>query len=219
MKPKEYNCMPSAVILLSGGLDSTVMLAMALANGKTCFPLSLSYGQKHLIELEAAEKIADYYQLKFQKIAISLPWKSLSSLTSSLEVPNDRAIGDIARSGVPSTYVPGRNTLFLSYAAGFAKIVQADEIHLGCNRLDIPNYPDCRPEFIDAFQKLLDITDPSAPRIIAPLHNYDKQDIVKIGRLLQAPLEKTWSCYDPQNSNPCKRCDACVLRNHALVLC
>jgi 7-cyano-7-deazaguanine synthase len=208
-----------AVILFSGGLDSTVMLALALKSGKECFALSFDYGQKHRIELERAKMIADHYQVNHIVIRIDPQTFKHSALLSDKEVPKNRNAAEIAKSGIPSTYVPARNTLFLAYAVGQAEIFGAQEIHFGANAMDASPYPDCRPAFVQAYQQLINVAtkqalEGSAPKIHTPLIHWDKTEIVKQGKALQIPFDLTWSCYDPTDSlTPCGSCDACVLRS------
>lgn len=214
--------MSRAVVLFSGGLDSTVMLALALSEGKECIPISFRYGQKHAIELDAAKQIAAFYHLPYLEIPFSIPWFDKSSLTSSTTVPSNLAPTEILNAGITSTYVPARNTLFLAYAMGVAEMFDADEIHFGCNQLDPANYPDCTPSFVRAFQEVLSqgskqATQNSAPRLITPLLQMDKTEIWHLGRGLKAPLELTWSCYNPLNFAPCEVCAACVLRKQSEI--
>lgn len=213
--------MGSAVILFSGGLDSTVMLSLALAEKKKCFPLFFSYGQRHHQELNSAKKIAAHYGLQVEVMPLLIPGSANSSLTSALKVPTGRSLTQLKDLGVPNTYVPARNTLFLAYATGFAEMWDAEEIYFGCNKMDMNNYPDCRKEFVNAFQGVLayatkqSISNPV--KLITPLATLDKRAIVKLGRELKAPLEWTWSCYSPKQELPCEICDACILRNDALA--
>lgn len=210
-----------ATILLSGGLDSTVMLAKALKEGRTCYAISFDYGQRHRIELEAAKKIATHYQVAHQIIKIDPTAFGHSSLISDTPVAKGRTPSQIAAGGIPSTYVPARNTLFLAYALCQAERLEADEIHVGYNALDYHPYPDCRPQFIRAFQELIKVAtqrslEGKVPHIVAPLITWDKAEIVQQGKRLKAPLEWTFSCYDPIEDRPCQACDACVLRNECL---
>lgn len=215
--------MTKAVILFSGGLDSTVMLALALQEKKSCYAISFSYGQLHHIELDAARKIAKHYQVPHSTIDIKFPWNEYSALTSSMAAPTGRTLEVIAASGVPSTYVPARNTLFLSYAAGVAEMMNADEIHFGCNLNDQPNYPDCHPNYLNAFQMVLNHATKQAveghpPKLCTPLTNLDKKGIVALAKKLNVPIDMTWSCYKPQGIQPCRVCDACVIRQSALSI-
>lgn len=207
-----------AVLLFSGGLDSTVMLAMALQLGRECNALSFDYGQRHRVELEAAKQIAQYYGISHRIIQIDKAAFSSSALVSNAALPKGRNPQEIALGGIPSTYVPARNTLFLAYALGQAEILGAQEIHVGFNAMDRLPYPDCCPEFVDAFQALIQVATKQsvqgqAPRLVTPLINMDKTAIIRQGKLLQAPLHLSFSCYDPTpQGQPCRQCDACVLR-------
>ncbi len=210
-----------AIVLLSGGIDSTVVLAMAKAAGRECIALSFDYGQKHAVELEHAKEIAQHYSVPQKIIQISPACFEKTSLVNEIEAPKNRTAHEIADGGIPSTYVPARNTLFLAYAAGQAEILNANEIHCGPNLLDRNPYPDCRPEFYTAFQQLLSFATKQGaegcpPRIVTPLIDWDKNRIVEEARKLNAPLEKTFSCYSPDQGAACGACDACVLREEAL---
>lgn len=211
-----------AIVLLSGGLDSTVALALAKENGRECLALSFNYGQRHLVELEYAKKIANHYQTAHKIIVIDKSSFDHSSLVTSVDVPKNRSEKEISESGVPNTYVPARNTLFLAYAAAQAEIFGASEIYAGPNFLDRKPYPDCRPEFYNAFQQVLNLAtkqaiDGNAPQLITPLIDLAKNEIVAEAKRLQVPIESTFSCYDPSTKGiPCTACDACTLRFQAL---
>lgn len=211
-----------AIILLSGGLDSTVVLALAKEQGRECHTISFDYGQKHVVELEAAREIAYYYGVPNKIIRIDSGSFAPSSLTQgNIEVHRNRSQSQIGKQGIPNTYVPARNTIFLAYATAQAEIVGADEIYFGANALDSSPYPDCRPEFIRAFQSLLNVAtqrgfEGKGPKLVAPLVNWDKVEIVRQAIRLQVPIEKTFSCYSPVDGKPCASCDACVLRHSAL---
>lgn len=210
-----------AVILLSGGLDSTVMLAMALQQGRECLALSFDYGQRHRVELKSAQAIAEYYQIPLRIISIDPQSFGQSALVFSSAVPKDRTVEEINRSGIPSTYVPARNTLFLAYALGQAEIWNAQEIYIGSNAMDNSPYPDCRPEFFHAFQAMMNVAtkqsvEGAAPQLVTPLLYWSKKEIVRQGLVCKAPLHLTSSCYDPAvDGQPCHRCDACILRDQA----
>ncbi len=216
--------MPKAIILLSGGLDSTVILALALAQGRQCFALSFDYAQRHHEELKCAQKIAGYYDIPHRIISIDSLAFGQSSLVSDLEAPYLRTPEQIATQGTPNTYVPARNTLFLAYALGQCELLQANEIHFGANCLDGP-YPDCRPAYLEAFQQLICLATKQAvenrpPQLITPLLHWDKSEIIRQGLALKAPLELTLSCYRPLISDlPCQTCDACTLRNEGFRGC
>lgn len=208
-----------AVILFSGGVDSTVLLARALAHDKECLALSFDYGQRHKVELQYAAKIAHHYSVRHQIITIDTPSFDSSSLVNPCsKVAVNRTAQEIARAGIPSTYVPARNTIFLAYAMGFAEMYQASEIHFGANIMDTLPYPDCRPEYLNAFQQLLNVAtkqavEGHAPKLVTPLIAWDKARIIQEGLALNAPLDMTFSCYSPLASHAaCGCCDACMLR-------
>lgn len=210
-----------AVVLLSGGLDSTVMLAMALQQGRECLALNFDYGQRNRVELKSAQAVAEYYQIPLKVFPIDPQSFGQSSLVSSLAVPKDRTIEEIHHNGIPNTYVPARNTLFLAYALGQAEIWNAQEIYIGSNAMDNFPYPDCRPEFFRAFQAMMNTAtkqsvEGNAPQLITPLLHWTKKEIVRQGLTCKAPLHLTSSCYDPAvDGQPCHRCDACILRDQA----
>ncbi len=214
-----------ALILLSGGIDSTVILAMALQKKRECCALSFHYGQRHAIELKSAQAIAKHYNIPFRIIHISLNVFDGSSLVNDLPVPKYKGIEDAAARGCENTYVPARNTLFLAYALGQAEIWEADEIYVGPNAHDHPTYPDCSPQYYETFQHLAQLAtrkamDGKTPQICTPLIHMSKVEIVRKGNALGAPLELTHSCYDPlSNGTPCNQCLPCVLRNDAFHQC
>ena len=210
-----------AVLLLSGGLDSTTLLALATSEGYAVHALSFDYGQRHSIELSAASKIARRYGVVQHLVAkIDLRVFGGSSLTADIPVPRDRDLDDEA-GGIPITYVPARNTIFLSHALALAEVVGAREIFIGVNALDYSGYPDCRPEFIAAFEHMANLAtragiesgDEPAIRIRAPLIDLSKSQIIKLGLALGVDYSMTTSCYDPgADGKACGRCDACQLR-------
>jgi len=210
--------MVRAVVLLSGGLDSAVMLALALKQGRECYALSFDYGQRHRVELEYAQKLALYYHVNLCIIHVDSSFFKSSSLVSGIEVPKNRTKDQISAGKIPNTYVPARNTLFLAYAMGQAELLNAQEIYTGPNALDQRPYPDCTPAFIQAFQGILNVATKQAvegnpPRLLAPLIHWDKAEIIKQGMALNVPLHLTFSCYDPLPTNEaCGICDACILR-------
>lgn len=202
------------ISLLSGGIDSTVVLALLannIENRKKIYTISFDYGQKHKIELEAAKNIAAYYETSHRTLTID---PSIFDHSSLLENSQDFA----SFSSIPSTYVPGRNTLFLTYAMIQCELLGAEEIHFGANQMDFEAYPDCRPPYFKAFQEVINIStrqalEHRAPQIITPLLQWNKSEIIKKGLELQAPLHLTWSCYQPNpNKTPCHTCLACTLR-------
>lgn len=209
------------IILLSGGLDSTLILALALSKGRECRAISFDYGQRHKIELESAKIIAKHYNVDHHVIKIDPSAFGKSSLVTSLQPHQNRTLTEISTGDTPNTYVPARNTLFLSFALAQAEIHEANEIYIGLNAMDHV-YPDCRPEFIQAYQSLINVAtkqsvDGSAPQIIAPLLLLNKQEIGKLAREMQVPIELTFSCYAPTpEGKPCTSCDACTLRRTAL---
>lgn len=208
--------MKKAIVLLSGGLDSAVVLGIAKSLNRDCLALSFDYGQRHKIELEAAKRIAAHYQTPQKLIIIPVAAFGNSSLVSNLDVPKDRTVSEI-QNATPSTYVPARNSLFLAFAMAQAELFHAEEIYIGANALDT-TYPDCRPEFIQAFQSLLNVATTQAlkgkaPTLVAPLISWNKRRIIEEGKKLNVPLDLSFSCYDPNpTGSPCQRCDACILR-------
>lgn len=203
-----------AIILLSGGLDSTTCLAKARAEGFECYALSFSYGQKHSSELSAATRIADLHKTKLHKI-IDLDLASFggSALTDdSIKVPIDET------DGIPVTYVPARNTVFLSVALAWAEVLKADAIFVGVNAVDYSGYPDCRPEYIDAFQRMADLATKTGieghgVKIKTPLIDLTKAEIIKLGHSLGVDYSKTVSCYQADDlGKACGECDSCRIR-------
>ena len=183
--------MVKAIVLLSGGLDSCVALASALNAGREVVVLSFAYGQRHLVELKRAEEIARHYSLPHKIVRFPENIFSASSLIGEGDVPKGRSREEISKSGIPSTYVPARNTVFLAHALSLSESLGASEIYFGCNRLDRSGYPDCRPEFVEAFQHLiLRATKASAenrpPHIVTPLSELDKTEIVRLGQIGRA---------------------------------
>ena len=207
--------MSRAVILLSGGLDSATVLAIAKSEQRECLALSIVYGQRHAVELEAARNVAASLGVAEHVVhSLDLRVFGASALTSDLEVPKDA----VDSPGIPITYVPARNTIFLSLALGFAEARDASEIWLGVNALDYSGYPDCRPEFIEAFQQVVRTGTRSGvergePRIVAPLLHMSKADIIRRGVELGVDYASTHSCYDPApDGAACGHCDSCILR-------
>ena len=205
-----------AVLLLSGGLDSYTAGAIAKSQGFTLFALTIGYGQRHARELESARDVARALGVeRHLELAIDLRAIGGSSLTSGDAVPHNRDIGE---AGIPSTYVPARNTIFLSLALGWAEVVGAYDIVAGMNALDYSGYPDCRPEFIAAFERVADLgtragVEGARFRMHTPLIALDKADIIRRGLELGLDYGLTHSCYDPSPAGrPCGTCDSCVLR-------
>ncbi|RLF30093.1 MAG: 7-cyano-7-deazaguanine synthase QueC [Thermoplasmata archaeon] len=207
-----------AICLISGGIDSCVATFIALEKGYQIYALSFNYGQLHDRELDSAKKIAEAAETKRHIIFdINLQLFGGSSLLDrSLVMPKNREMKDISSEGIPSTYVPARNTVFLSIALAYAESIDADAIFIGANAIDYSGYPDCRPEYIRAYQSMADLAtrrgvEGRPIRIEAPLLYMTKADIIKSGIRLGAPLEKTWSCYKG-GEKACGRCDSCIIR-------
>ncbi|MCU0661224.1 MAG: 7-cyano-7-deazaguanine synthase QueC [Myxococcota bacterium] len=208
-----------AVVLLSGGLDSSTTLAVAQSQGFELYALSFRYGQRHEAELAAARAVAQAAGVQRHEIAtIDLALFGGSALTADIEVPKDRSEAAIA-SGIPVTYVPARNTVFLSYALAYAEALGAFDIFIGVNAVDYSGYPDCRPAFIEAFERLANLATKAGVeggdsfRIHAPLLHLTKGAIVRRAHELGVDLSLTRTCYDPdERGAACGRCDACVLR-------
>jgi 7-cyano-7-deazaguanine synthase len=207
-----------AVCLLSGGLDSATCLAWAKKAGFTCYALSFDYGQRHRVELESAARVAKTLgAVEHRTASIDLRAFGGSALTAEMEVPKDRdavTMGDT----IPVTYVPARNTIFLSFALAWAEVLGASDIVIGVNAVDYSGYPDCRPEFIAAYEKMANLATRAGVenklrlKIHTPLIELSKAGIIHLGRSLGVDFGLTSSCYDPLGSSPCGRCDSCVLR-------
>jgi 7-cyano-7-deazaguanine synthase len=209
--------MKKAVVLLSGGLDSTVIIAIAISAGFEVIPLTIYYGQRHMRELRAAKDVVKFYNLENHVIIdLDLTVFKTSALTSpDVDVPEGTR-DDLSGTMIPVTYVPSRNIIFLGIAAGLCESESAEKIFIGANSIDYSGYPDCRPEFLEAFQKTLEVgtkagIEGRSPSIEAPLLYLTKADIVGLGKRLGAPLHLTWSCYKG-GVKACGRCDSCLLR-------
>jgi 7-cyano-7-deazaguanine synthase len=208
---------PKAVVLLSGGLDSTTVLAIAAAQKFQCHALSFDYGQRHKTELGAAKHIAATFGAKHAIIKVDLRQFGGSALTADIAVPKDRNEPDMS-SSIPITYVPARNTVFLSVAVGWAEILNAHDIFIGVNALDYSGYPDCRPEFLRAFQEAARLGTKTGVEgrpinIHAPLISLHKAEIIQWGLKLGVDYSISTSCYDPDSSGrACGHCDSCQLR-------
>ena len=208
----------TAVILLSGGLDSTTCVAIAKDQGFELYGLTINYGQKHIFELESAKSIASYFNIKNHSIIdINLAQFGGSALTSSMNVPKNRNVSDM--NDIPVTYVPARNTVFLSIALARAETINTFDIFIGVNALDYSGYPDCRPAFISEFEKLANLATKNGVekkgeyKIHTPLISLTKSEIITKGLDLNVDYSMTSSCYDPSdNGYPCGLCDACQLR-------
>ena len=209
-----------AVVLLSGGLDSTTTLAIAKAGGFQLYALTFSYGQRHGIEVDAARRIAAKFEVERHVVLpINLGAFGGSALFDEIPVPKDRGKDEIEESGIPVTYVPARNTIFLSYALAWAEVIGGNEIFIGVNSVDYSGYPDCRPEFVEAFQDMARLAtkvgvEGSTQLVInTPLMDWPKKEIIRRGIELGVDYGMTTSCYDPSESGlACGRCDACALR-------
>ena len=206
-----------AVILLSGGLDSTTCLAIAKHQGFDLNALTFNYGQRHDFELKSAQKIVDHFQIKNHSVVnINLAQFGGSALTDEIDVPKDRSESEMT--DIPITYVPARNTVFLSLALAWAETINAFNIFIGVNVLDYSGYPDCRPEYIAAFEKTANLATKAGVsgerfKIHTPLINMKKSEIILNGLKLGVDYSLTSSCYDPlKNGTPCGHCDACILR-------
>jgi 7-cyano-7-deazaguanine synthase len=209
-----------AVVLVSGGLDSTTCLAIAKKQGFDLYALTLFYGQRHKVELEAARRVAKAYRVrKHLELEVPLAAFGGSALTDQkIHVPKSRSLGEMGK-GIPPTYVPARNTVFLSLALAWAEAVGAEHIFIGVNALDYSGYPDCRPEFIHAFEKLAKLATKKGVegkwklKIHTPLIRMGKAQIIRAGLKLGVDFGLTHSYYDPKpNGRPCGRCDSCLLR-------
>lgn len=203
-----------AIVLLSGGLDSITVLADAKRQGFTCYALSFDYGQRHNAELNAAAKIAVHYQVEEHKV-IRL---GLDSIGGSALTDSHIAVPDKLQEGIPVTYVPARNTIFLAFALGWAEVLKSSDIFIGVNAVDFSGYPDCRPEFIEAFRQLADLATKAGVEgehftIHTPLISLSKAEIIRMGTGLGVDYEHTVSCYSAdEQGRACRICDACRLR-------
>ena len=209
--------MPKAVILLSGGLDSATVVGIAHEQGYDLYALSFDYGQRHSRELESAKKVAELYNVQAHQILrIELGKLGGSALTDdNIPVPAARELDKISET-IPTTYVPARNTIFISYALAYAEVIDADAIFIGAKSRDYSGYPDCRPEYFTAFQQLVTLCNKRGVEghpieLKIPLIDMTKAEIIKKGVELGVPYEHTWSCYQG-GSQPCGTCDSCLLR-------
>jgi len=210
--------MKRAVVLLSGGLDSTTTLATAIAEGYETCALSFEYGQRHKIEIDAARRIARALGAKEHRVAkIDMRIFGGSALTDDVDVPKKRSAAEIGH-GIPVTYVPARNTIFLSYALALAEVISSTDIFIGANAIDYSGYPDCRPQFIAAFETLANLGTKAGVqgahfRIHAPLIKFSKAEIIRKAIELDVDFSLTHSCYDPSPDGvACGECDSCLLR-------
>jgi len=216
---KEKDTSPVAVVLVSGGIDSTTCLAIAGANGHEPFALTFRYQQRHSVEIEAARRVVQALRVT-RHLILDLPFSEIggSALTSDLEVPKRRSVDQMARE-IPITYVPARNTIFLSFALAWAEVLGTADIFLGVNALDYSGYPDCRPEYIEAFERMANLATKKTVqgelriRIHTPLINMTKAQIIRTGAELGVDYSLTHSCYDPDpQGRACGLCDSCILR-------
>ena len=211
--------MPRAIVLLSGGLDSTTTLAYARDRGFDVRAMTFRYGQRHAHEVDVACEIAKRFGVT-EHVVVDIDLRSFggSALTTDVPVPKDRASEEMQGGGIPITYVPARNTIFLAFALAWADVLEAHDIFIGVNALDYSGYPDCRPEYIAAFERMANLAtrggvEGNAISIHAPLIDLTKGQIIELGRSLGVDYALTTSCYDPsQDGRACGRCDACVLR-------
>jgi len=208
-----------AVVLVSGGLDSATVLALAGVSGAHCYALSFDYGQRHRVELEAARRVAEaLHAVDHRVVRLDIGWMGGSALTdATMAVPSGPT------EGIPVTYVPARNTVFLSIALGWAEVLDAPDIYIGANAVDYSGYPDCRPEFMQAFERLANLATRAGVEgrgfhVHAPLMSMSKSEIIRTGAALGVDYSLTISCYDPDTAGlACGRCDACRLRARGFI--
>ncbi len=219
-----------AVVLLSGGLDSTTVLAIAASQDYELYAITFDYGQRHSVEIQRARAIADLYAVH-RHLVIDCNFRSIggSALTDSIDVPKtkDEIHSSDRIQHIPVTYVPARNTIFLSFALAWAETLEAQDIFIGANAIDYSGYPDCRPEFMEAFEKMANIAtrmsveDKKKIRIQTPLIALSKAEIIRRGTALGVDYAMTWSCYDPIRSasgeRPCLECESCRLRQKGFI--
>ena len=204
-----------AVVLLSGGLDSAVTLFYAKSKGYHCECLAVDYGQRHRKELNRSRIIARKAGFKLTVLKLPLPWKGSSLTDNTVKVPSGRSLNKIREGGIPNTYVPGRNTIFLSIASSFAEAIGASKIFIGAHSEDSSGYPDCGRKYLEIFRRIIGLgTKAGIDKILDlefPLINKTKDEIISLGRKLKVPFESTWSCYKG-GKRPCGVCDSCILR-------
>lgn len=204
-----------AVCLFSGGLDSATALFIARKECESVMALTIHYGQLHQREIQSAHAITKQLKIPHEVIEIAMPWKGSALLDQQIALPKNRELNEMA-SEIPVTYVPARNTIFLSLAASFAETVKANSIYIGANAIDYSGYPDCRPEYFEQFETALKLGTKCGAegfdiKIQAPLIKLKKSEIIRLGNSLQVPYELTWSCYQG-GDYPCGECDSCLLR-------
>jgi len=206
--------MKKGVILLSGGIDSAVTLYLAKSKGYQLRALIFDYNQRHKKEIERAKRIADLNKIDYQLVKCNLSWVKSALTKREIKVPSGRKLGG---ENIPLTYVSGRNIIFLSYAASLAESIKAKAIFIGAHIEDYSGYPDCRPDFLNSFQRALNLgLKDKGLKIFAPLLKKKKKDIIRIGNRLGVPFEHTWSCYQGGRF-PCLRCDSCRFRRKAFI--
>jgi 7-cyano-7-deazaguanine synthase len=213
-----------AIVLLSGGLDSTTTLAYALDRGYDARAMTFRYGQRHAHEVDAAREIAKRFGVR-EHVVVDIDLRTFggSALTTEAPVPKDRATDEMRGGGIPITYVPARNTIFLSFALAWAEVLEARDIFIGVNALDFSGYPDCRPEYIAAFERMANLATRGGVEgntivIHAPLIDLTKGQIIELGRTLGVDYALTTSCYDPDaDRRACGRCDACLIRRRGFA--
>jgi len=210
--------MKKAIVLLSGGLDSATTLYLARKRGYNCFCLIFDYGQRHKKEIASAKRVAQAVNCPYQVLKINLPWKGSALLDRSIKIPKlkNSTNSKQLKSSIPSTYVPGRNIIFLSFALSFAESIGAERIFIGAHSQDYSGYPDCRPEFYRAFKKVISSgtkrgIEKKEIKISTPLVYKTKAQIIHLGRRLGVPFSLTWSCYEGARV-PCGKCDSCYYR-------
>ncbi len=214
--------MANAVCLVSGGLDSATSLAVARREGFACHALTFDYGQRHRVEIEAARRVAAQLgAVRHEILGIDLGAFGGSALTGAIEVPKNRDESEMS-SGIPVTYVPARNTIFLSFAMAWAETLGASDIYLGVNAVDYSGYPDCRPEYLEAFERMANLAtragvEGARMRLHAPLIRLSKAEIVRLGAELGVDFSLTHSCYDPEGGRACGACDSCLLRKRGFA--
>jgi len=216
-KHKKISNRAKAVVLLSGGLDSATTLYYALSKGYDIFCLSFDYGQRHKKELNCAKYLAGLNNSKWQLIRLSFPWKGSSLLDKRIELPQSKK----RVKGIPNTYVPSRNIIFLSYAVSYAEVIGADKVFIGVNQIDYSGYPDCRSSFLSAFEIAVNKgtkrgVNNKKISIVSPLLRKNKKDIINIGSKLGVPFQHTWSCYKGERFL-CGKCDSCLIRKKGFV--